>query len=509
MSKSSCSLPCYSIASLVWCRWAHMKWPAMITYDPHQAIYYKTHGRSVTHYHVQYFGIRAQRGWVRAVDVSQLLPGEEKVPQHQVKKTLQRDYDAAIKEVSKAVKVGPRQRKLRFIFNYSHQVDKKVKQEHTKGRRSITATQTARTDDIVSRALIREESTSESCSSSPRHPSDHRTGARVSLLSLPSPAMLTPPSTGSDTDSADSDHCSIATASLPDSRLPTTSTSNVPTSLCDICACHCEGSDMVACNAQCLRVFHIDCLGLASKPKFAFVCDECILAQSSCGLCGSADGELVSCSHARCDKQYHLTCATPNRLFQVNSTDRTLVCALHQCARCLAGETLTHQKKKSSKLVQCIRCPFALHKSTCLIAGCEMIDDTHMLCYQHLAINSSSSKSLHHINMNSCLECNNIGTLVCCEVCPATYHAKCLPENKRPTEGENKWICPSCVNHELPTYGSVVLCKCGKYRYVWGWGGWVWFQQHHFCNDCLVNTHTHTHTHTHTQVVASSYCTPG
>ena len=446
-----------------------MTWPAMVSYDPHQAVFYRTTGKAVTHYHVQYFGIKAQRGWIRAKDITPLLAGEEKVPQR-MKKTLQRDYQVAITEVARALKVGPKQRKLRFIFNYgSTGKISKLDRKRAKRLPLLTTQETneepvPRCDHVTSSHRDTSiEASSVSCSDValgvipcfPPVSEDLQSIENVSRLprcDVSSLDMLTPPSTCSETDSVDNE-LGLGTNQG--------STSTLPLTCCDICSSD-YGDSLVTCNGHCLKSFHIDCLGLASLPKFSFVCDECILSRSSCYLCHTLDGELITCSHARCDRQYHMSCAVSNKLFQVNSTEQTIVCAMHHCARCHLGETQCSLPKRSSKLVQCIRCSFALHKTTCLVAGCEMIDDSRMVCYQHLVVNYSFPHSLRHLNLNSCLECGETGTLVCCEWCPATYHANCLPEEKRPLETDLKWLCPSCVNHDLPTYESVVLCKCGN-----------------------------------------------
>ena len=502
MSKST--LPIYQIGNLVWCRWSTLKWPAMITYDPHQAVFFRTSGQAVTHYHVQYFGIKAQRGWVKSKDISQLLAGEEKVIPQRVKKNLQRDYEVAVREVSQALKMGLKQRKLRFVFNYAAP-EKVPKPMPRRAKRPPLATQQ---EVVGGRDEVRR-----SCGACPGHAPKKQSSLSTlndtELIILPVPKkkvmkvesrvpflpsdpqlvntiggdtvppalplstatrldILTPPSTSSDADSTDNDQCSVTAEEVPPpslARRKQVKETSFPyqRTCCDICSD--QGDSLLTCSGHCFRSFHLDCLGLASAPKFTFVCDECILAQSSCFLCHSSDGELTACTHPRCDKHYHLSCTQPHKLFQVDPTKGTLSCPLHQCARCSMEENLRGPTKRSSKLIQCIKCPFSLHKTTCLVAGCETLDDSRMVCYQHLVVNSSFPHSLRHINMNSCLECGETGTLVCCEFCPATYHAECLPEENRPADtSDSKWLCPSCSTHDLPTYGSVVLCKCGNYR---------------------------------------------
>ena len=67
----------------------------------------------------------------------------------------------------------------------------------------------------------------------------------------------------------------------------------------------------------------------------------------------------------------------------------------------------------------------ALHKLDCLVAGCEVIGPTQMICYKHVKI-TKNTKLYSHININTCLECGAIGFLYCCDVCSAAYHAESL-----------------------------------------------------------------------------------
>lgn len=435
------TLPVYRIGDLVWCRWSTIKWPAMVTYDPNQAIFFKKTGRVISHYHVQYFGVKAQRGWVKSGDIVRLETNEKFVLQH-TKKSLQLDYEVAIKEVKQAKKLGLKQRKLCFIFNYENRPKINHKKRkclplneldgewHKEGSKKIDDDLTAATSLTI----------------------DMNTATRIPV----NQDLLTPPSTNSDVESVDL--CSVGfgenqfSNSFPQKRMDTNYC--LQTSACDICSSQ-HGIEFLACSGQCFRKFHLDCLGLALPPKFTFVCDDCILSPSACFLCKTTDGELTACSHIGCEKKYHLLCAFSSKHFDVDPITKVLKCPLHKCAKC--------SDRRSSTLIQCTKCPFALHKKSCLIAGCETLENGQMICHQHLVVNSSFPQSLRHINLNSCLECGQAGTLICCEFCPATYHLDCLPEENQPEE-DNKWLCPSCSKFDLPIYSSIVLCKCGNYR---------------------------------------------
>ena len=232
--------------------------------------------------------------------------------------------------------------------------------------------------------------------------------------------------------------------------------------LCSICDG--EDTDLLVCGGHCYRMFHLDCLGLMFAPDFKFVCDECLLAPSKCFACGKSSGEVIKCSKARCSKLYHLSCIEGNRLFSFDEKKtKSFICPLHVCARCesIGGVAQINH----SNLLQCTQCPLALHKPDCLIAGCELVSQTHMVCYQHMKI-TKNSKLYSHLNLNTCFDCGATGSLFCCDVCSAAYHMECLDEVDRPVDNSDSWKCPNCAVHDLPVYGSLVLCKFGVWRYV-------------------------------------------
>ena len=231
------------------------------------------------------------------------------------------------------------------------------------------------------------------------------------------------------------------------------------------CICDSNGGCLATCNGHCFQAFHLDCLGIMAPPSTGFCCDECLITPTVCFQCNKEDnptGEsLVACNHGDCGKHYHLSCVHSIKTFVINDTK--LVCGLHSCAKCTGTET----SLTTVKLLQCIRCPLALHKMSCLMAGCEILDDKHMICYTHLNLKSVSlPQSVGHFNMNTCLDCGEGGNLVCCDFCSAAYHNHCLTDEHKASDSTGQtWLCPCCLSHDLPTYESVVMCKCGSHRY--------------------------------------------
>ena len=270
-----------------------------------------------------------------------------------------------------------------------------------------------------------------------------------SEVSAPS-AILTPPTSGSE-ELTDTE--GVESKSGPGGK-----------DVCGVCAiCDSEGEDMLACQGHCLNVFHLDCLGLVLRPQFKFVCDECLLDTGKCFVCDKSQGEVAKCSKAKCPKLYHLSCIQDNKLFTFAERSKKFTCPLHVCGRC---SSIGVTDAPTSGLLQCTKCPLALHKPDCLIAGCEVLSSSHMVCYQHLKVFSKHQRHYSHVNLNTCMDCGKIGSLYCCDVCSAAYHLDCLDPEDRPREGVDTWKCPSCAVHDLPTYGSMVLCKFGMWRSV-------------------------------------------
>ena len=527
------TLPSYRIGDLIWCRWSSIQWPAMIAYDPHQAVYYRTSNHKVTQYHVQYFGIVAQRGWVPAKGVVAMKDIDEHKTTKQLRKKLQEDFDVAMGEAAQAIKLSLKQRKLKFIFNYSSEdrdnkakrtsVPKKQLLKVTIKRKMLEPREESSLHQSVEPLVTNDPECDLACDQVRLEPENNtevststsRPRSRYSLRSslipklkvaiksepftdmdsggtdmsrdlFPSPcsqnlALLTPPSTGSETDSMDIDiHHQPSTSNKEDLLVPllepethtikqeikkvkpkrSLTSSLTHQGICSICD---NPGSIITCSGHCFQSFHLDCLGLIKCPRLAFVCDGCVLTPTVCFICKETkeDELLIACSQPQCDKQYHFSCFRSLKMFQFKEDTQKLICGLHVCAKCTCTEQLIGC---GQKLIQCIQCPLALHKTSCLIAGCEVLDDNRMVCYLHLHLSSSLPQSMRHFNMNSCLDCGDVGSLVCCDMCSAAYHVKCLSEEHQNGCDTDRWLCPCCSDYDLPTYESVVMVKCGAYK---------------------------------------------
>lgn len=47
-------------------------------------------------------------------------------------------------------------------------------------------------------------------------------------------------------------------------------------------------------------------------------------------------------------------------------------------------------------------------------------------------------------NTDNCCLCNQGGSLLCCDGCPASYHLRCIGEQAKSLP-EGEWLCPECA----------------------------------------------------------------
>ncbi len=68
-------------------------------------------------------------------------------------------------------------------------------------------------------------------------------------------------------------------------------------------------------------------------------------------------------------------------------------------------------------------------------------------------------------NADMCCLCNQGGSLLCCDRCPASYHMRCIGEQAKSLP-EGEWACPECaVGGRGKSYLAVLnssrsLCMC-------------------------------------------------
>lgn len=231
----------------------------------------------------------------------------------------------------------------------------------------------------------------------------------------------------------------------------------VKETLCEIC--HKVG-DLLICEGQCQGSFHKECLGLSVTPSGVFKCDECTTGNHTCFCCKKADKETKICTVPACGKFYHEECV--NKCLNVRTESKGLVCPLHCCATCTIDNPSSAKNSNRGKLLRCIQCPTAYHVGEfCIAAGSEILPGYNILCSKHFQP-LPSQRHHSHVNLSWCFICNRGGSLLCCESCPAAFHAECLKMDHTP---EGSWYCHDCARGKRPLYGDIIWVKLGNYRW--------------------------------------------
>uniref|UniRef100_A0A8C7WG45 Histone-lysine N-methyltransferase NSD3 n=1 Tax=Oncorhynchus mykiss TaxID=8022 RepID=A0A8C7WG45_ONCMY len=284
------------------------------------------------------------------------------------------------------------------------------------------------------------------------------------------------------------------------------STAKIDT-VCQICEVYGEG--LVSCEGDCCRLFHLECLGLASVPEGKFTCLECRNGSHLCFSCKAGGGEVLRCSVVGCGRYYHDDCVRKLPGTVGSGTGGGFHCPQHTCATCCLERDL-HQATQG-RMMRCLRCPVAYHTGdSCVAAGSMVLTHHIMICSSH-GIAKRNGLLSSPVNVNWCFLCargllvqdltdtilssyaykshylltesnraelklpmipssssatkKNIGkgnrTLLCCALCPASFHPECL-EMAMP---EGAWSCRECRSGRKPHYKQIVWVKLGNYRW--------------------------------------------
>ncbi|XP_036835841.1 histone-lysine N-methyltransferase NSD3 isoform X3 [Oncorhynchus mykiss] len=242
------------------------------------------------------------------------------------------------------------------------------------------------------------------------------------------------------------------------------STAKIDT-VCQICEVYGEG--LVSCEGDCCRLFHLECLGLASVPEGKFTCLECRNGSHLCFSCKAGGGEVLRCSVVGCGRYYHDDCVRKLPGTVGSGTGGGFHCPQHTCATCCLERDL-HQATQG-RMMRCLRCPVAYHTGdSCVAAGSMVLTHHIMICSSH-GIAKRNGLLSSPVNVNWCFLCaratkKNIGKgekLLCCALCPASFHPECL-EMAMP---EGAWSCRECRSGRKPHYKQIVWVKLGNYRW--------------------------------------------
>uniref|UniRef100_T1J8Q7 Histone-lysine N-methyltransferase n=1 Tax=Strigamia maritima TaxID=126957 RepID=T1J8Q7_STRMM len=240
----------------------------------------------------------------------------------------------------------------------------------------------------------------------------------------------------------------------------TSSRSNVETRfdrICQVClSIVVSGSkNFVKCEGACNLSFHKDCINLTNEES-TFKCSECIAGIHTCFACKEKSEDTRKCFINQCGRFYHESCLKKYPAARIDS--KCFICPLHMCVSCIPDIPWKEHIVHRGRMMRCIRCPTAYHvKDSCLAAGTEVLTSSSMVCPSHYDKNERHKQ----INVNWCFICSSGGSLICCESCPAAFHAECLHID--PPEGN--YYCRDCALGRQPKFGDIVWVKLGCYRW--------------------------------------------
>ncbi|XP_034232621.1 histone-lysine N-methyltransferase NSD2 isoform X2 [Thrips palmi] len=202
-----------------------------------------------------------------------------------------------------------------------------------------------------------------------------------------------------------------------------------------------------------------------------FRCGDCAVSRTPlCYACGQAsvpsgeDSVRVRCSVAHCGKHYHIECLKvqwPQTIYNLNKgVVHNITCPQHVCHTCVSDNPRDNKGRfVHEKLVRCIRCPTSYHYGNyCVPAGSKILTATQIICPRHY---EPPKKGNHHINASWCFICSVGGSLICCDLCPTSFHVDCL--KIKPPTGD--YICEDCETGRYPLYNEVLWVKLGHYRW--------------------------------------------
>ncbi|XP_050428215.1 histone-lysine N-methyltransferase NSD2-like isoform X2 [Adelges cooleyi] len=203
-----------------------------------------------------------------------------------------------------------------------------------------------------------------------------------------------------------------------------------------------------------------------------YMCNLCKANKVNCFSCGlnidkDSEQKFFTCKLASCGKVYHENCLDEWPQCQwiqgFSNSKQAIVCPLHVCHLCISDNPKSKCKLKfpAEKLIRCIRCPTAYHRSEyCLPAGSQVLTYSNIVCSRHFV---PAKGQVYHMNSDWCFICTLRGSLVCCDLCPSSFHLECLNLPRSKVEGG--FTCEECQTGRYPLYGEIVWAKIATYRW--------------------------------------------
>lgn len=425
----------YNLGDLLWVKVpGYPHWPAMISRDPLDGRFARSTATGFV-YHVQYFG-EATRNWVQSgkfwpFEGPQLvLPDTKKAI---TPKSRYKGHDKAVEEAIQASKMEPAERIKRLTFNYIL-VDPKASSNIPKTPTSAKKKKTP----LKSKSKTKTKSADESVYDFDESIEDIEQDEKPELV-WSRPREPTPPPLNDTINNAPSEASS-------DSPSPDINHDVEP-----------SVSPAVSADVTPETTPKDESSEITSDVTFDIATQEPV-----CFVCKSANDKCVKCCQKTCDKYYHLSCLEPQSFPFNYKSGKDLICPLHYCLTCYTDLPYPRDtdclKMSKRTLIKCSSCPTAFHHDDdCMAPGTSILDNNNAQCPAH-----RSTKNEKHINVSWCFSCNEAGKLICCESCPAAFHAECIDNAPKKDE---QYFCYDCHNRKQLHYGDIIWIKLGAYRW--------------------------------------------
>lgn len=476
----------YNVGDMLWVKLPGFPhWPAMVAKDPTDGRFARSSSTGFC-YHVQYFG-EATRNWAKPGQYwpyegpELILPNSKKSV---IPKTPNKAHLKAITEASQAHQLDPITRVKKLTFNYIL-VDPSATKKRKTPLKSSSRQSKSKNDSVYEfdETIDQEDeepgeliwsrpknitppppstptkepasATKEEMSPAPTTPTTNNNGSSRPLKRMRGSSILKKPDPPpADAMTSSEDASSTSDLEAPDVRLD---------KLCNVCQE--ENGPFYFCSGTCLRTMHAACGGSESTNNNSdnFICQECKTGKHPCFVCNSAEGESVKCCHKNCGKYYHVACLDPQSYPANIRSAKSFTCPMHYCLTCYTDQPYPRDinclKPTKRQLMKCLGCPTAFHNDdACTAAGTVILSGNHVMCPAHRV-----SKNEKHVNVSWCFSCNDGGNLICCESCPAAFHADCI--DNPPKTNDEQYFCYDCQSRKQLHYGDVIWIKLGTYRW--------------------------------------------